>query len=50
MINLSSLEYQNFEDSILIMREDGASAEELLERLKSIIEKAIEDEKEYKGV
>jgi hypothetical protein len=37
MINLRSLEYQNFEDSILILIDDGATTEELKERLDFII-------------
>ena len=37
MINLRSLEYNNFEDSILIMIENGATKQELEERLNFII-------------
>ncbi len=38
MINMVSNEYNNFENSVLILLENGATKEELEERLNSIIE------------
>lgn len=38
MINMASNEYNNFENSVLILLDNGATKEELEERLNSIIE------------